>query len=392
MWTASTISNIGDGIVIAALPLLAVHLTQQPIAIAGVTIAARLPWLLVATFSGVLVDRSDRLHMMVATDVLRTVLFAAIAVLVATDQMSLTLLYVVVFIAGVLETLFDTAAMTITPSVVAAERLEVANARLDSAQSTANELVGPSLGGLTFAAVAFLPFGINAASFAVSVVLLLSIGGEYRSAPRSASFVDDAKEGFRFLWREPGIRAFAVGAGLLNLGQTAALSLLVLHSRENLQIDEAGFGLLLAAAAIGGILGSLGAPRIIVTLGRRTSVTAAVVAIAASLAVVGATTSAIVAGAGLALGTFAASTWNIVSVTHRQRATPDELLGRVMAGFRVIAYGAFPFGAALGGFVAGVLDVRDAFFVGAGVIAGLVPLLGVILPASALERGRPVGG
>ncbi len=374
MWTAATASNVGDGIVLAALPLLAASITRDPMAVAATTIAIRLPWLLFGLFAGVIVDRTDRLRLMITTDLGRAFAFAGIALVVATNNMTLLILYAAVFGVGVLETLFDTAAMSLTPSLVEPDQLEHANARINGAQIAANEFIGPPIGAALFAIAAAVPFGVNAVTFAVSVVVLLTVRGRFRPQRiERLSVVGDIRDGFGFLWREPVIRAFAVGAGVINLGSTAAISVLVLHAQENLLLDELGFGLLLAAAAVGGVSGAQLAPRIIYRLGRRASVLTSVGAVVAGIAVMGAAKSLLVAGAGFALFGFAAEIWNIVSVTYRQAATPDAMLGRVMSGFRVIAYGAFPIGAALGGLIASAVSLRAAFFVGAGLVAALLP-------------------
>jgi Na+/melibiose symporter-like transporter len=323
---------------------------------------------------------------MITTDMGRTAIFTLIAVVVASGNMTLTLLYVCVFAVGLCETLFDTAAMSITPAIVGTAQLDSANSRLDSAQVAANELAGPALGGALFAAAAALPFGVNAATFAASVALLLSVGGSFRPVARARpSILHDVSDGFTFLWSQPGIRAFAIGAGLINLGHTAAISLLVLHAEDNLGLGDVGFGVLLAASAAGGILGSVAAPRIIGWLGRRNSVLVAVILLAGGMATAGAARAAWLTGCGLALVAFAGGVWNIVSVTHRQSVTPDALLGRVMSGFRVIAYGTFPIGAALGGWIAGLASVRATFYFGSALIAILFPLLLVLLPGEGLD-------
>jgi len=376
VWTAATASNIGDGIVLAALPLLAASITREPMAVAATTIAIRLPWLVFGLFAGVIVDRTDRLRLMIATDLGRAAAFAGIALVVATDNMTLLILYAAIFGVGVLETLFDTAAMSLTPSLVESDQLEHANARINGAQIAANEFIGPPFGAALFAIAAAVPFGVNAVTFAVSVAVLLTVRGRFRpQRVEWRSVVRDIRDGFGFLWREPVIRAFAVGAGVINLGFTAAVSVLVLHAQENLLLDEIGFGRLLASAAVGGVTGAQLAPRVIHRLGRKASVLASVGAVAAGIAIMGVATSLPVAGAGFALFGFAAEIWNIVSVTYRQAATPDAMLGRVMSGFRVIAYGAFPIGAALGGLIASAVSLRAAFFVGAGLVAALLPFL-----------------
>ncbi len=376
VWTASTASNIGDGIVVAALPLLAAELTREPIGIAATTIAIRLPWLVFGLFAGVIVDRTDRLRLMIVTDFGRAMAFVALAVVVATGNMTLAILYVAVFAIGVLETLFDTASMSITPVLVRSDQLERANARLNGAQIAANEFVGPPLGGALFAVGLSLPFGVNAATFAVSTVILLTVAGNFRPSRTSqGSVVEDIRVGFGYVWREPLIRAFAIGAGCINLGFTAAAAVLVLHAQDNLGLDAFGFGLLLASAAVGGVVGAQLAPAVIVRLGRRRSVLWSVAALAGGVGVMGVASTLTLAAVGFVLFGFAGEVWNVVSMTYRQSVTPDELMGRVMAGFRVIAYGAFPIGAACGGVIASLTTIRSTFGFGGVVIALLVPYL-----------------
>ncbi len=376
VWTAATASNIGDGIVLAALPLLAAELTREPIGVAATTIAVRLPWLIFGLFAGVVVDRTDRLRMMIHTDLVRAAAFLVIALVVATDNMTLAILYIAVFGLGILETLFDTAAMSMTPSLVHSAQLERANARMNGAQIAANEFAGPPLGGLLFAIALAVPFGVNAATFVLSSALLLTVKGRYRphrEAPTSV--VDDIKVGFGFVWREPVIRAFAIGAGALNFGFTAAVAVLVLHAQDNLSLEALGFGLLLAAGAVGGVVGAILAPGTVTRLGRRPSIMASVFTMAAGIAVMGAAQAPWVAAVGFVAVGFSGEVWNIVSMTYRQSVTPDALLGRVMSGFRVIAYGTFPLGAAAGGIIASTVSVRASFFLGAGAIAAFLPYL-----------------
>jgi MFS family permease len=379
VWTAATASNVGDGIVIAALPLLAAGLTREPVGVAATTVAVRLPWLVFGLFAGVIVDRTDRRRLMMATDLARAAAFVALAVLIGRNDLTLTILYLSVFGIGMLETLFDTAAMSMTPALVDRNQLERANARINGAYIAANEFVGPLLGAALFTVAATVPFAVNAATFAIGVAILATVGGHYRpERVEKTSVISDIKIGFAFVWREPLIRAFAIGAGAINLGFTAAAAVLVLHAQDNLDLDPFGFGVLLASAAVGGVIGAQLAPRTIDRFQRRASVLGAVVVCSAGVAVMGFATGLWMAAAGFAAFGFAGEIWNVVSVTYRQSVTPDDLLGRVMAGFRVIAYGAFPIGAALGGVIAAATGLRSTFFFGAAVIAALVPYLAVV--------------
>lgn len=378
VWTAATASNVGDGIVVAALPLLAASLTREPVGVAATTIAVRLPWLVFGLFAGVIVDRTDRLRLMTVTDLGRAAAFGALTLLIATGRVTLPILYLAIFGVGVLETLFDTAAMSMTPALVARDQLERANARINGAYIAANEFVGPLLGAVLFAFAAAAPFGVNAATFAVSVAILTTVGGSYRPERRDErSVIGDIRVGFRFVWREPLIRAFAIGAGTINLGFTAAAAVLVLHAQDNLDLGEVGFGLLLASGAVGGVVGAQLAPRTITRFGRRASVLGSVVVLSGTVAVMGASREPWTAAVAFAGFGFAGEIWNVVSVTYRQSVTPDDLLGRVMSGFRVIAYGTFPIGAALGGVIATATGLRSTFFFGAALIAALLPYLAV---------------
>ena len=136
LWAAVGVSNLGDGVASAALPLLAAALTRDAALVAGLAIAQRLPWLLVALPAGVIVDRSDRRSLMWRTDAFRGLALAAFGLLVALDQGSLALLYGLAFALGVAETLFDTAYRSLLPSLVAGEELERANARLYGPRSS----------------------------------------------------------------------------------------------------------------------------------------------------------------------------------------------------------------------------------------------------------------
>jgi MFS family permease len=141
-----------------------------------------------------------------------------------------------------------------------------------------------------------------------------------------------------------------------------------------LDVSGVGFGLLLAATAAGYTAGAAAAPRIVEGIARRTVVLLAVVALAASLAVV---TWGRLVPTLLALGVsgVAAGLWDVIAVSYRQAAVPDRLIGRIMAAYRFIAYGAFPIGALAGGAIAGVAGLRAPFAFGAVLTLVLVPYL-----------------
>ena len=157
VWTASAISNIGDGIMGAAFPLLVASVTRDPLLVSGANVIGRLPWFLFALISGALVDRMDRRRVMIWTDVFRAVVVGGLALLVASDQAGLAVIYGVAFLLGSAETLFDTSAEAIIPKLVPADDLTSANGRLQATEWLAGTFVGPPVGAALFAMAAATP-------------------------------------------------------------------------------------------------------------------------------------------------------------------------------------------------------------------------------------------
>ena len=193
LWTASTISNLGDGVVFAAFPLIVASLTRDPIAVSVLAFSLRLPWLLFALPAGVVVDRNDRRRLMIGADVARAGALGLLAIALVSGEPSLLVLYVVGFLVGMAETIFDSAAEAFLPSIVDLEALNKANGRLVSARWVANSFVGPPLGALLFVAAAALPVAVDAITFLVAAVLVATIGGTFSAdrAPSTGSIRDD---------------------------------------------------------------------------------------------------------------------------------------------------------------------------------------------------------
>jgi Transmembrane secretion effector len=230
LWAAVGISNLGDGVAAAALPLLAAALTHDPVLVAGLTVAQRLPWILFALPAGVIVDRSDRRALMWRTDALRGLAMAGFALLIALDQGSIALLYAIAFALGFADTLVDTAYRTLLPRLVADDELEQANARLYGAEIVTNRFVGPPLGGLLFAAAVSAPFLLDAASFLLAAAAMFAIGGSFRGSAevRTTSIRDGVGEGLRWLRGHRLLRSFATVVAVWHFVWGAGNAILVL--------------------------------------------------------------------------------------------------------------------------------------------------------------------
>ena len=136
LFAAGALTNLGDGMVALALPWLATMLTRDPVAIAAVAAAGRLPWLIFAVPAGVIVDRTDRRKLIARADLLRAALVGAILVLALSGPSSAAvwLLAGLAFLLGAAEVLRDNAAQTMLPSIVRHDDLEAANGQLWSAE------------------------------------------------------------------------------------------------------------------------------------------------------------------------------------------------------------------------------------------------------------------
>lgn len=365
LWTSSGLSNLADGIFKVALPLVAIRVTDSPALIAGLTFALTLPWLLFALPAGALADRLDRRRAMLVANAVRAGLLAALVLTVLVDRGSIWTLYVVALCIGVAETIYDTSAQSILPQVVARGQLSRANGRLYAAELTANQFIGPPLGGFLVVAGAAAAFATPAGLWAVAVAVLLLVRGRFRiERHQRTTMRADVAEGLRFLWRHRLLRTLAVMVGVFNFASNAAWAILVLYAvgaGSAMGLSGPGYGLLLTTVAAGSLVGSLVAERVEQRLGRARSL---VLTVLGSTLLVGApavTANPFAIGAAFFVGGTTMVVWNVITVSLRQRVTPDRLLGRVNSGYRLVAWGTMPLGALVGGLLAEFLGLRAVF-------------------------------
>ena len=376
---ASGFANLADGVLWVALPLLAVQLTRSPILIAGITVAARLPWLL-APVAGAFADRLDRRQSMVQVNLVRFVLLGGLALAVAVDVATLPMLYAVAVLLGVGETLFDTSAQSLLPAVVDRDDLTRANSQLFAVELVANTFIGPPLGGLLAAAGLALALGAPAAAYLVGAGVLALIVGSFRAAGAepagSTRLRDEIAEGAGFVWRHPVLRPLAIMLGIQNMAFAAVFSVFVLFAVAPgpMGLSKAGFGVLLAAEGVGSLVGTWLAVPAERRLGRVRTLVVGVLLSAASLVVYVLTTSPVLVGTAFAVSGVSMVLWNVVTVSLRQRITPDRLLGRMNAAYRLVGWGTMPIGSLLGGVLAAWLGLRPTFLVATVIV--LVTLVG----------------
>ncbi|MFI7551393.1 MFS transporter [Micromonospora sediminimaris] len=365
LWSASAVSNLADGIVKIALPLVAVGYTRSPVLVAGVAAAYSLPWLLFALPAGALADRLDRRRVMLAANTLRAALIGALALAAAFDSGSIWLLYLVALGLGIAETLYDTSAQSILPQVVTRDQLPRANGRLAAVELAANQFVGPPLAGFLIAAGVALALAGPAVLWALAVAALLLVTGRFRiERDEPTTMRADIAEGLRFLWRHRLLRTLATMVGTSNFITSGIFAVLVLYAvgpDSAIGLTEPGYGVLLTTIAAGIVLGSIATARIEQRLGRSRTLALSVLAMAAVVGVPALSTNPFVIGTVFFVGGILLATWNVITISLRQRITPDRLLGRVNSGYRMLAWGSMPAGALVGGLLAEAFGLRAVF-------------------------------
>lgn len=380
---AAAVSNLGDGLLIVALPLLIASLDPNPAVVAGCVAVQGIAWLLCSLPAGALVDRLDRARLMATVDGARAVLLGVLALAVATDVASVALVYLGAAALGGLESLFLAGSFAAVPALVDERGLDRANGWLFSTETAGEQLAGPALGGILFAAAAWSPFLLDAATFAVSALLLVRLRRPLARAvaPQRTRVSADIIEGLRWFWRNPLLRLLSVVVGGLAACQAMVVSLLVLYGLEELDMGTSGYGLFLAVTALGNVVGGVIADRVGERLGAAGTVVASGAVAALAYIGMGLASSPWLAGALLAMEGVAVAFGMVTSLSLRQSSVPDELRGRVGNAFRMVIFAMAPAGALLGGVVATAFSLRGTF-----VAAGFVQLAIVAVAAAPLIR------
>lgn len=370
LWSATAISNLGDGISLIAYPWLASAITRDPFLIALAGLVGRLPWLIFTLPAGVITDRVSRRKLILSMDLFRGALTIIVATIVwrassdlpdldelATSEISTNWsLYLVILIAsflyGMAEVLRDNAAQTFMPQIVEKEKLEVANGRMWSAEYLTNSFMGPPLGSFLIGIAIFIPFYVDAATFLIAVILiagirLLTPQNQEREMPSEKKPVRlraEIKEGFTWLWRHELLRPMAIILGLLNFLATTSTALFILFAQEILNTSVLVFAILGTSAAVGGMIGGLLAPKISTKLGSGETLALALLTFPTVALIIGLTSLWPLVWILTAFSTIMAVTWNVITVSLRQSIIPDHLLGRVNSVYRFFAWGSMPLG------------------------------------------------
>lgn len=369
LWSATLLSNLGDGIRAAAFPLLATTLTHDPILISGVAVATQLPGLLLGLTAGSLADRFDRRRLIIAADGLRLAFLFGLIGLIAVGRATMSVLYVVVFVSGATDVVRNTAASILVPSIVDPVQLDRANSRLVTAEIAGNEFVGPPLGGYLIGIALVAPFAVNGGTLAIAVGLVASIPALVqttntatgRGTRRQRSRI---RLGLQWLRQHRSFWPVPATSVALAVTDSAWFTVLVLYVEQILHLSSAWYGILLAVGAVGGLSGGFFAASLTRRVGAKITTLICLTLAAAGQVALGTTSSVIATAAVLATSSMAFAIWTVQARTTIQRAVPSELLGRVISINRVVITAGSLIGASLGGVTASRLGLHAPFLLG----------------------------
>jgi MFS family permease len=382
LFASSLVTNVGDGIALAAGPLLVASQTSDALVVSMAVMAQVLPPLLFGVVAGAMADRLDRRRIVIVVNLARALVLGVLAATVAAGNVNIAIVLASLFVLASAETFADVASGSLLPRIVPREHLGVANARLQGAFLLTNQLLAPPIGAFLFVIGMALPFAADAASFALGAVLVTRVvvgrgadpDPERAVAPR-ASLRAEMLDGLRWLLAHAPMRTLALTIVSFNVTFGAAFGVLVLYARDRLGMDAVGFGLLTTATAIGGLVGTTAYGRLERRFALGDIMRAGLLIETATHLVLALTT--VPAIALLTMVVFGAHgfIWATTATTIRQRAVPDELLGRITGVYTVGIYGGIVIGTPIGGLLARELGITAPFwfaFVGSALLVVLL--------------------
>jgi MFS family permease len=373
LWAGSIVSNLADGVLIAAAPLLAITLTDSTVLISIIGAMVMLPWLLFAIPIGALVDRVDRRFILAASNAIRSAVIGIVALGIATGHVTIFWLIASAFVIGICEVANDTTAQSLIPQILDEEHYEKGNSRLQISETVIQGFIGSPLSGFLYALAMWLPFFINSIGYAVAMLLALSIPIQYLQDVRVESskenkphFVEDIKFGIKVL------RRLVVTTATIGVCYSMGTATMVLFIIKELELAPKYFGVILTIQGLGALLGAIVAPKASKKFGRSIMMTLGITGSSVILLAQGFAPNIYIFVALATLGGFAIAQWNILLMATYQTVIPNELYGRIHGTRRTLVWGMMPIGSVLGGVLAHY-SLRLPMYVG-GIIASVIAI------------------
>jgi predicted MFS family arabinose efflux permease len=374
--TSSWVSNLGDGIALAAGPLLVASQTRDPLLVALATLLQQLPILLFGLIAGALADRWDRRRVVIVADLLRAGVLVVLSLTIVTGHVSIAVILTTLFVLGTAETFSDTTSATLMPMVLEPSDYGIGTTRLFGGFIVANQLVGPPIGAALFAAGMTVPFVAQAVFVTLGAGLISRMRLPPHESPSELPHLRrDIGEGLRWVRHSPPVRTLALTIVAFNVTYGAAWSVLVLYSMERLHLHEVGYGLLTTAGAVGGLVGIASYGWLAKRLSLADIMRAGLVLETLTHLGLALTTTPWVALAICFVFGAHAFIWGTTATTIRQRSVPSDFQGRVGSVYTVSVYGGAVVGGLLGGLTARQWGITGPFwfaFVGSAVLLVLL--------------------
>ncbi len=376
MWGASLASNLADGLLRTAAPLLAVSLTKDPVLISLMSALVMLPWLFFAIPIGGIVDRFDRRYLLAGSNAIRFIIAALLSLSISTDRITIYWLFLAAFLIGICEVVADTTAQSLIPQILEKEGFEKGNSRLQISETIVQGFIGAPVSGFLYAAAIYLPFVFNSLGFAIAAVLALAIPIQFlqdlREDREKNSFINDVKFGMRFLYQHKLLWRLVITTTSIGFFSSLASATSVLFVIDELHVKPAYFGLIMAAGGVGAILGGIAATHTSRRFGRGKALAGNIFIGAFSSVLIGIVPNVYwLIAIDLLIG-FSISQWNILLMSLYQSLIPNHLYGRIHGTRRTLVWGLMPIGSFIGGYVA-KFGLRVPFLVG-GTIATLIAM------------------
>ncbi len=360
LFSASVISNLSDGLLAVAAPLLAISLTKDPVLISMLSAFVMLPWLLFAIPIGLIVDRSDKRLLITLTNSIRFITAGLVALAISTDTITIYWLLLATFLIGTCEVATDTAAQSLIPVILEKKNFEKANSRMNIAETVIQNFIGAPLSGFLYATAIVLPFILNSLGFLIAAIFVFMIPAHLISQGSSVettvlekkSFISEIKFGLNYLWNDRPLRRLVATTTSLGLFYSLSTSTLILFITEILEVQAKYFGVLMAGAGSGGVLGGVLTPVLSKKFGRGAVLAVAIFISSITVLFQGLSPNVWVFGVIGFISTFSITNWNILLMSCYQVLIPAELYGRIHGARRTFVWGVMPIGALLGGVIA----------------------------------------
>jgi MFS family permease len=360
LFSASVISNLSDGLLAVAAPLLAISLTKDPILISLLSAFVMLPWLLFAIPIGLIVDRTDKRLLITFTNSMRFITAGLVALAISTDTITIYWLLLATFLIGTCEVATDTAAQSLIPVLLDKKNYEKGNSRLNIAETVIQNFIGAPLSGFLYATAIVLPFILNSLGFLVAAIFVLMIPAhlishgstDAKNDLEKKSFLAEIKFGLNYLWNDKPLRRLVATTTSLGFFYSLSTSTLILFITETLKLPTQYFGVLLAGSGSGAVLGGILTPTLSKKFGRGAVLAVAIFISSITVLFQGLAPNFWVFGSIGFISAFFITNWNILLMSCYQVLIPSELYGRIHGARRTFVWGVMPVGAFLGGVLA----------------------------------------